>query len=212
MAYSIEKGQEEKERQEVIGAAGVFVVKETKTSAEFLLVRRLGKLEHDRLSPPGGREEGEEDSIGCVARELEEETGLLVKAEDLVFIYLGTQDFTKTGAAFRYRGYLVVWRAGMGEPQRKEPEEHGEWEWINEREMDGLADDDQLSAAADLMWKAYRRYKEFLLKRKLGPDLDEGFEPMKEDVEIARVLAEEGRLELPGERELLSRVAKMYFD
>lgn len=201
---------EKKERPEAIGAAGVFVVRRTDQSVEFLLAPRLGELEHGRLSPPGGKMEREEGPHGCAIRELREEAGLKVEADDLVFIYRGTQIFKK--GTFRFRGYLVIWRPEMGEPQHKEPKEHGEWEWVNEREMDDLAAEKQLSAAAELMLKAYRRYLERLRREAVGPSFMGDFKPLEEDAYVDRLLGDEREFELLGEQELLSRARKMYID
>jgi 8-oxo-dGTP pyrophosphatase MutT (NUDIX family) len=208
MGSKEKEGKEEKESLGAVGAAGIFIIRKREEDVSILLAERKGKLELDRLSPPGGRLEEGEELPGCAIREVWEETGLRIDSEDLICIYRGAQTFTRTGVAFEYNGFLVIWREDMGIPQDKEPKRHGPWQWIDGKRMEELLENNQLSAAAEMLWKAYCRYEEFPVRRKLGLGVKEVFEPLEESVVVARLFAETQRHKLQGEYELLDRISE----
>jgi 8-oxo-dGTP diphosphatase len=204
------RGKERRELPEVVRAAGILIVREKATGVDILLARRKGRLETGRLSPPGGRLEEGEESSDCAIRELWEETGLNIRSDKLTCIYRGTQTFTRTGVAFEYGGFLVIWTNNMGEPQDKEPKRHGPWQWVDGKRMGEFLENGQLSAAAEMLWKAYRRYEESLINRKFGFGVEEGFEALEESVVVARLFTEMQKRKLQGEYELLDRISETW--
>lgn len=132
--------------------AGVLFVRKRGEKEEFLLGKRKSPLEKGRVSPPGGGLEENENATQCAIRECEEETGIEIKPEDLIPIYLGQQEFTVTGPpVFDYHGFLVFWQPEMGEPENREPDRQENWRWYTREK----AKKTLLSAAAEVLLEAY---------------------------------------------------------
>ena len=100
-------------------------------SGKLLLGKRRGRVGDGTWCLPGGRlEPGEHFNVGA-ARELGEETGLLVAAENLTLVNV-TNDTTDKG---HYIHFTFHAPDIFGEPAVIEPEEFEQWEWFDLRDL-----------------------------------------------------------------------------
>lgn len=108
-----------------IGVAAVVTDDET---GAFLLSERLAdKHGQGEWSFPGGKPDPGESPEVAVLRELKEETGIY--ADFAIPLGIWTYDlFEAYGVHYVTLYFLVDHR--LQEPQRLEPDKHGEWEWL----------------------------------------------------------------------------------
>jgi ADP-ribose pyrophosphatase YjhB (NUDIX family) len=179
-----------------VEAAGIFVIKRSQDGKiRILLAKRLGDLEKNRLSSPGGKRKkskqtGEYDETpeACAARELFEETGIRVKKESLVRLYEGTQEFTISEQAYYYHAFLLIWDEKMGFPENKEKDQHGEWEWWEIPVVKWLNLRDRLSQAATIFLEEFERYQNHY-DAAMEIEFEENqFEPQIRNDSVARLL------------------------
>ena len=91
----------------------------------ILMTRRK---DSDKYCPPGGKAECGESLEEGLAREIKEETALIVSPNDME--YLGFCDLDEKVVFF----YLIFTWAG--EVKNLEPHKHGEWEWLPDTPQD----------------------------------------------------------------------------
>ena len=85
------------------------------TSKVLFLMRKEG------WCLPGGKQDPPEDIITCARRELDEETGILIKAHELVYL----------GSELSVSGRIVhVFSSNTEESLPKISSEHSEWKWV----------------------------------------------------------------------------------
>ena len=104
---------------------------------QILLGKRPGDLLAKRSSDrdeavwqfPGGHLEADESVTGCAAREVKEETGLVVQD----FRHLGYTEKTFTVAGKQYVTLLVSCEYAGGEARVMEPDKCTQWRWFDYR-------------------------------------------------------------------------------
>jgi 8-oxo-dGTP diphosphatase len=101
----------------------VFVIE----NGKLLWGNRIGKTSGWCL--PGGKFEFGESLTGGAARELEEETGIKVKEEDLEFIQLINEPEPEKDSHYIHINFLA--KKWEGEPRVTEPEAFAEWRWFD---------------------------------------------------------------------------------
>jgi 8-oxo-dGTP diphosphatase len=101
---------------------GVLVVRD----AQVLLGRRIGRHGAGDWAPPGGHLEANESVEACAARELHEETGLVLH-EAHAGSY-SVNDFPAIGR--RYVTLFVIATNVSGTPVAAEPEVCAAWQWF----------------------------------------------------------------------------------
>lgn len=104
---------------------GVLVVRDKK----LLLGKRSGKHMPGLYAAPGGHLEYGESFAQCAAREVMEETGLLVT--DLHFLMIGNYDFSGK----HYVDIDMVAYSNHGEPKVMEPDKVESWHWYGLDEL-----------------------------------------------------------------------------
>ena len=106
-------------------AASVYVV--VLSADSVLLLRRSNTGLHDGFfSLPGGKHDGGESLARAAARELFEETGLIVDESTLKFGHLlHSQDADGT----EWMGAFFIAESWSGEPRLMEPHKHDALEW-----------------------------------------------------------------------------------
>lgn len=82
--------------------------------------------ENEVWTLPGGKVTPSETLVQCVLRELEEETGLKARGEDLLFVSLS--DDIIPSAHYVTAGFAL--EKFEGEPRALEPDEISEWKWF----------------------------------------------------------------------------------
>jgi 8-oxo-dGTP pyrophosphatase MutT (NUDIX family) len=149
--------KKQKEVMVPIPVAATLVVKYESPINYFLLSRRLTPPEVNRLSVPGGRQEGNEKPPDCARRELKEETGIIVPSavDNFYPILHGKQIFLESECAFYCHGFVVFWRPGMETPQQLEPTKNTPWQWYSKEQVLDLQKRDQLSAMTEELFRAY---------------------------------------------------------
>ncbi|KAL4993095.1 NUDIX hydrolase domain-like protein [Aspergillus recurvatus] len=112
---------------------------------KFILGKRIGSHGADTWGLPGGHLEFGESWEECAARELEEETGILVDEDSVQYLTATNDVFEKEG-----RHYVTVFVRvrvkGGQEPKIKEKLKCAEWRWVSWEE---LADDRKKQVEAD---------------------------------------------------------------
>jgi 8-oxo-dGTP diphosphatase len=78
---------------------------------------------------PGGRMDFGEDPIEGIIRELFEETGMIVKKEDIVFLRYENEPFPEQTR--HYVSLVFFTDKAEGEPQRREPLKCARWRWFD---------------------------------------------------------------------------------
>ncbi len=100
---------------------------------QILLGKRVGEQEDGSDEGvwqfPGGHLEAGESVTGCAAREVKEETGLMVQA----FRHLGYTEMPFTVAGKQYITLLVSCEYVGGEPRVMEPDKCTQWHWFDYR-------------------------------------------------------------------------------
>ncbi|KAG4027344.1 hypothetical protein MFRU_031g00910 [Monilinia fructicola] len=116
---------------------GVFLLHPCSTpqSPTFLMGPRLNSHGAGHWAHPGGHLEFGEELEECAAREVEEETGIVLSRGDVRFL-------TATNSVMGEKHYVTVWMVGRwdgrGEgPRNLEPGKCGGWEWVAWEEMRG---------------------------------------------------------------------------
>ena len=98
---------------------------------QILLGKRLGRRIDDSDEGvwqfPGGHLDAGESVTGCAAREVKEETGLVVQD----FRHLGYTEKTFTVAGKRYVTLLVSCEYAAGEARVMEPDKCSQWRWFD---------------------------------------------------------------------------------
>lgn len=98
---------------------GVLVVRGDK----LLLGKRCGLHMPGLFAAPGGHLEYGESFAQCAAREVKEETGLIV--EDIRFLTIGNYEFN----AKHYVDVDMIAMSSEGEPRVMEPDKVESWDW-----------------------------------------------------------------------------------
>ena len=96
-------------------------------AGQVLLGRRLAPLGYGTWAAPGGKAEYDEMPKHCAARELREETGIIVPENK--FHLIGITSDIYPGAHYitlHYRADGIT-----GEPKLREPEKCDEWKWFS---------------------------------------------------------------------------------
>lgn len=102
---------------------------------EYLVTRRSqsNDWKAGEWDTPGGSVEfGEVDPKEALAREILEETGLVVRIGDIIHLYTFLSDESRHQFQFVYECEY------LGGEIRLNPEEHDEFQWIKPGEFDGL--------------------------------------------------------------------------
>ncbi len=122
---------------------GVFILSSTPSSTNpnpnpsFLIGRRLGSHGSGTYALPGGHLEFGETPEECAAREVLEETGLVVK--DVKF-FTATNDIMLADKKHYITLFMTCVREDEGaKPKNMEPEKCEGWEWIEWGEMKEVA-------------------------------------------------------------------------
>ena len=100
---------------------------------QILLGKRSSDSDEGVWQFPGGHLEADESVAGCAAREVKEETALVVKG----FRHLGYTDKSFTVAEKRYITLLVSCEYTGGEARVMEPDKCTEWRWFDYRMLSG---------------------------------------------------------------------------
>lgn len=101
---------------------------------------RIGSHGEGTISVPGGHLEGGEEWNVCAARELKEETGIVIPAED--FHYVTTTNAIFEEEKLHYVDILMIAKSPKGiEPEVKEPNKCLGWVW---RTLDEMQEIDNL--------------------------------------------------------------------
>lgn len=98
-----------------------------------LLLVRNAKYSVGRIEPPGGKVEAGETRECALAREVAEETGLVVQSQS----YFGAYKTDSPEGAFIVHTYLCV--VAEGEPEVREPEKTPEVGWYTAEELKELS-------------------------------------------------------------------------
>ena len=110
------------ETADVHDGVGVLVVRR----GRVLLSRRLAPHGAGTWAPPGGKPLAGESTLECAARELAEETGLV--AGQGIIVGESVDGFPESRQVFLTSFVLVA--DVSGDPQTREPDKHGPWEWL----------------------------------------------------------------------------------
>jgi len=94
---------------------------------QILLGRRINHSNEGVWQFPGGHLEAGESVTGCAAREVKEETGLVVQG----FRHLGYTEKTFTVDGKRYITLLVSCEHESGEARVMEPDKCSQWRWFD---------------------------------------------------------------------------------
>ncbi|TGO51410.1 hypothetical protein BCON_0162g00070 [Botryotinia convoluta] len=116
----------------------------TPASPIFLMGQRLGSHGAGMWAHPGGHLEFGEELEECAIREVEEETGLCLRREDVRFLTATNSVMEGDGKEGRKerKHYVTIWMMGRwdgkGEgPRNLEPEKCAGWEWVRWEDMKG---------------------------------------------------------------------------
>lgn len=101
---------------------GVYIRKE----GTVLFGKRLGSHGKGGWLAPGGHLEFGESWESCAAREAEEEAGLIVR--NIAFMTATNDIFLDNGKHYVTLHMVADWESG--EPETREPEKIGEWQWF----------------------------------------------------------------------------------
>ena len=100
---------------------------------QILLGKRVGEQDDGSDEGvwqfPGGHLEAGESVTACAAREVKEETGLMVQG----FRHLGYTEMPFTVAGKQYITLLVSCEYAGGEPRVMEPDKCSQWQWFDYR-------------------------------------------------------------------------------
>lgn len=107
----------------------VLIVRDGK----LLLGQRVNCSAEGLYSTPGGRIELGESEFACAARETYEETGLLLRAEELAV--LGFMEHFRFGMHY-FMVYLLAWKV-LGQPTNREPHKCIGWDWFSRDRIPG---------------------------------------------------------------------------
>ncbi|KAK7509648.1 NUDIX hydrolase domain-like protein [Phyllosticta citriasiana] len=117
---------------------GVFILNQ---NGEFIAGLRKGSHGSGTWALPGGHLEFGETFEDCAAREVLEETGLMIKRDDILFL-------TATNSVWEVERlhYVTVFMTAVlrdegGEPEIMEPEKCAEWRWVRYEELQAWAGD-----------------------------------------------------------------------
>ena len=106
-------------------ACNIVVMREYEGRNQILLSKRLQGAGIGSYTLPGGKKRENESVIGCVRRELEEETGLILANARPISIRV-----TKRAGFPRVRSVGVLAKV-RGKPQRRERHQHSNWQWYD---------------------------------------------------------------------------------
>ncbi len=126
--------------QKVTAAGAIF------KNRKILIVQRAA---NDDLYPglwelPGGKKEPLEPAGDSVVREVWEETGIKVKVEGIVFVFNFTVE--KTGEIWDFTQLVFVVKP-VGKVRVKISDEHQDFRWISESELDDYRISKEMKAA-----------------------------------------------------------------
>lgn len=90
------------------------------------------RLQDGKLTLPGGLIEPEESPIKAAVRELWEETGLVIKKDDLIEASSGPISVPTADQNLKFYAFFAFWDEATGEspPLNPEPNKHGPWKWL----------------------------------------------------------------------------------
>ena len=155
---------------------GVFLIHApTRT---FLFGQRQGSLGHDTWALPGGHLDFGESFEMCAAREVEEETGIVLD-DDRVEFWTATNSVMEDGTRGRSHYVTVFMMAKVGEErpvaERREPDKCLGWEWVKWEDLERWAVAEIEGRAGGGSGKEQRRLfqpmRDLLVQRKgLVPD------------------------------------------
>lgn len=113
-----------KERFKLIGAAHLFLVKDN----EVLLLRRFNTgYEDGNYSVPAGHLDGDESVIRCMAREAQEEAGIVIDPKNIKVAHVMHR---KTPEGERIDFFLIA-DSWSGIPSIQEPNKCDELKWFS---------------------------------------------------------------------------------
>ena len=96
-------------------------------AGQVLLGRRLAPLGYGTWAAPGGKAEYDEMPKHCAARELREETGIIIPENEFLLVGITSDIYPDSHyITLHYRADGI-----MTEPKLREPEKCAEWRWFS---------------------------------------------------------------------------------